>query len=229
VSTATFIVKLASAPLQEVVNQKEVLQAFAETPTPEPVVIQITANTGTSIADRLNSKKQGDLVIISGSINLDDSGKNLVMNPHVLCDAHPDQFLNEINIVGRLGGEPKQAEKSCRRSVAENRYSGKDPATGKAKENTDWWLVRGYKFNRTKLEKAPKGSLVSISGTVVTRKNKDDQPYIEITMRKMTSHKRGKGGAAPDPAANTTAVGYDPSAFEGDSDDNVDDLPSNWN
>ena len=57
-STATFIVKLASAPLQEVVNQKEVLQAFAETPTPDPVVIQITANTGTSIADRLNSKKQ---------------------------------------------------------------------------------------------------------------------------------------------------------------------------
>ena len=85
-------------------------------------------------------------------------------------DAFDGQFINEANITGRVCKDAKAAEKSSSVNVAVNRYS---VVNGASKESTDYFRVRGYGKLKDRFEKLSKGSLIELSGMVVTMRNKE--------------------------------------------------------
>jgi single-stranded DNA-binding protein len=134
----------------------------------------------------------------------------------VICDAHSDQYLNEVVVVGRIGGDVRLAEsgKSACRSIAVNRYR-KDPDSAEPIEETDWYPIRGFGLNKDKLERCSKGALVQVAGVFSQMTSAKDEAYCEIRARSIRVHRAGSGG---NPAAGTTAVGYDQESFMGSTD-----------
>lgn len=131
----------------------------------------------------------------------------------VASPAAEGQFLNEVSLVGRTGGEAKEAGsgKSSRVGVAVNRYrqvKGKN----EPEELTDWYGCRGFGYTKEKLEKLKSGSLVEVQGCLSQLHNRDGQPYFELTLRSIRSHGKGSGkgagaGSAPKESADTAGYG----------------------
>ena len=218
----TIAVALAAAPAVSLVNEKEVWECHANTTALEPVNLLLRFRNGSNVAKVFATKQNGARLIISGDLTLEellDKGNYPVVTGHMLCDAHEDQFVNEVVLVGRLSKESKvtDTQKSASRSIAVNRYIGRD-------EHTDWFRLRGYGFSKDKLVGAPKGSLVSAHGCLEQRKNREGNPYLEVKCRSVRIHNKARGGS-PNPAAGTSAAGYDQEAFEQPSDN---DMPFTW-
>lgn len=207
-STATFIVALAAPATGIQLAGKEALEAFAATSGREPSTVILQCHTGSNAAGALATKQANQLLIVSGDLTLGESGNTPLLYTRVICDAYPDQYLNEVNIVGRLAGEPRVTEsaKSCSRTVAVNRYSG-------GEEHTDWFKVRAYGYAMDKLNQAPKGALVSVSGILEQRTNREGQPYPEIKARLIKVHGKPKGGAPQSDPSAGKAAGYSSEDF----------------
>lgn len=216
-STATLVVALAAPPAGIQIGGKEALEAFAATNSRDASKVLLQCHAGSSAAGVFATKQANDLLIVSGDLTLDDSGNIPTLYTRVICAAHPDQYLNEINIVGRIAGDAKTTEsaKSCSRSVAVNRYIA-------GEELTDWFKVRGYGYAMDKLAQAPKGALVSISGILEQRTNREGVPYPEIKARMVKVHGKPRGGASSaDPSAGK-AAGYSAEDFSSP------EMPFDW-
>lgn len=225
-ANATVFLSVGAAATLVPSGSVEVLEAYGQIPDKnDPVSVLIRARPGTPQADLLQQQNAGDLLIVSGSLHLEESQP--VITPSVICKAQPDQYLNDVVIVGNLAKPGRQAEKSCSRSLGVSRPIRKGDDW---EEMTDWFILRGYgdanstgTTIRDRLNNAPKGSLVQVSGCLSQRKSKDNEAYIEIKTRKLRVHKRG-GGGVPDPAADKAGVvGYDHAEFT-----QPDDMPDNW-
>lgn len=218
-STCTIVVALAASPVAAVADSKEVLEVFAVTTTDEPVNLLLRVRSGTNPAQRFAAKSKGDLLIISGDLILSEDGNQPIIYIRTLCDAQNDQFVNETVIVGRLSSDAKESpsSKSASRSVAVNRYVNQE-------EITDWFRVRAYGYSKDRLQQADKGSLVSITGVLEQRRNRDGAPYPELKVRQIKVHSKSRsGGSSKDIAAGTSAAGYSHSDFTDDL-----DMPSTW-
>ncbi len=218
VSTATFIVALAAAPAASTIGGKEFLEVYATTPAKEPLNLLVRTAAVSNPAKGLIGKQAGERLIVSGDLTLSLDGDTPELYARVVCDASPEQYLNEVTIVGRVANEAKVTEsaKSCSRSVAVNRYSAN-------KEITDWFIVRGYGHAMERISQTPKGSLVSVSGCLEQRTNREGNPYCELKVRQFQVHNRTKGQA--NPAAGTSAQGYAHEDFTGA----IDAMPLDWN
>lgn len=213
----TLAVALAAAPTQTVAYGKEVWECYAETISPEPAQLVLRMANGTKKGSLFATKKNGDRLIMSGNLLLNDHTNSTVLWGQSFCDAHPDQFINEVVIVGRLNKDAKVSEssKSAARSIAVNRYHGEE-------EVTDWFRLRGYGFSMEKLVAAPKGSLVMAHGCLEQKTNREGNPYMEVKCRTLKVHSKGKA-SAPNPAQGTSATGYDQEDFESSN-----DMPFDW-
>lgn len=216
-TTATLVVALASAPAGIQIGGKEALEAYASIVGREPTALLLQCTATSAAARVLTHKQANDLCLISGDLIFSEDDQPLVYL-RVLCDAHADQYLNEVTIVGRIAGEAKVTEsaKSCSRSVAVNRFSG-------GKEHTDWFKVRGFGFSKDRLESIPTGSIVAVAGSLEQRTNRDGNPYCELKARTVKVFAKGKGGTASDPSAGR-AAGYSQEDFSG-----ANDMPFDWN
>jgi single-stranded DNA-binding protein len=217
-SYASLIVALADQPAKRSLDGRELIHVLASIQGSQPVSVALQATPGTASGDALLAKSAGALLLASGEIALIDDGNQPLITTRVICDAHPDQYLNEVVIVGNIGGSPRMASsgKSTSRSVAVNRYS-RAPDSEELVENTDWFRVRGFGFNLDKLERIGKGALVQVTGSFSQMTSSSDDPYCEIRARTIRIH-RSKGGGG-NPAAGTTAVGYDQESYMGSADD----------
>lgn len=217
-SYATLIVALADQPAAATVNSKEVIAVRSQLQGRESLPVALHAPAGSAAAEALQGKTSGDLLIASGDVTLADEGSIPLITASVVCGAHADQYLNEVCIVGRIGSDSRTAEsgKSTKRSIAVNRYR-RDPATGEVLEETDWYGIRAFGFLKEKLERFDKGALIEVAGVFAPMTNAAGNTYCEVRARSIRAHKGGKGGA--NPAAGTTAAGYDQSAFMGSPDD----------
>jgi single-stranded DNA-binding protein len=218
VSSATLIVSLVAPPTPATAGSKEVLEAYAATAHRDAVNLLLRCPAGNGLAQAFAAKAAGDLLIVAGDLTLSDDGNTAIVRPRVLCDAVPDQYLNEVTLVGRLAGEPKTSEsaKSCSRSLAVNRLVA-------GEEVTDWYKLRGYGYAKDRLEDTAKGALVAVTGLLEQRTNRDGNPYCEIKVRSLRVHSKPKGGSGGfNPAAGTKAVGYSHEDFTGES------CPDDW-
>lgn len=206
-STATLVVALAAPPADIQIGGKQALEAFAAINSKDSAHVLLQCLAGTAAANAFATKKPNDLLIVSGDLTLDEKGATPLLYTRVICGATADQYLNEISIVGRIAGDARVSEsaKSCVRSVAVNRYVA-------GEELTDWFKVRAYGFFKDKLEQAPKGALVSISGILEQRTSREGQPYPEIKARIIKLHGKPKGASAADPSAGK-AAGYSAEDF----------------
>lgn len=213
---ASVILSLSEPPSQQEVDGKTLIVSRGAIPGSQAVDMALQAVSGTASGDALAAKQQGDLLIASGAVSLVEDGNLPLVNASVLCNAHPDQFLNEVCVVGRIGGDVRLAEsgKSACRSIAVNRYR-RPPEGQEPIEETDWYPIRGFGLNRDKLERVNKGSLVEVSGIFTSMSNADGKPYVEIRARNIRVHRSGGGG---NPAAGTSATGYDQESFMGSED-----------
>ena len=225
VSYASVIVALADQPVAIVADGKEFLSAAASIQGSQPVKVSIRARATSSAAKALQAKATGDLLIASGDISLAPDDGVPVITATVVCDAHADQYLNEVVIVGRIGSDSRLAEsgKSVKRSVAVNRYL-KASDSDEPVEVTDWYGVRAFGFTKQKLEAASKGSLVQVTGVFDQLTNAKQEAFCEIKARSIRVHKGRRTGGGKDPAEGTTAAGYDQESFLGEADD----IASNW-
>ena len=165
------------------------------------------------MASSLLQKQKDQLVLVTGELLIEDKNTT-VLNLRTMNDAFDGQFINEANITGRVCKDAKAAEKSSSVNVAVNRYS---VVNGASKESTDYFRVRGYGKLKDRFEKLSKGSLIELSGMVVTMRNRDGHEYIELKARFMQVHSKSKGGGGGgNPAPKSNAVGMDDSDFLGD-------------
>lgn len=223
-SYATAVITLSADPAPLEVDGRAYLAATATVRGPEPVNLLVRAYENSAAHKALADKRSGDSVIASGEIALDQpDGDMPILTTAMLCNASEDQYLNEVVIVGRIGGDPKEADsgKSTRRSVAVSRYV-RPTADDEPSEVTDWYPVRAYGYIKTRLEGADKGALVEINGCFVQMANTAGNPYCEVKARSLRVHRGSKG--AGNPAAGTSASGYDHDSFKG----SPDDMPTKW-
>ncbi len=223
-SIATFVLALGAAPVTDIRDGVEVWEACAQTPDKEPVSVLVRARKSTKVAEAFATKKAQDLIIVEGELILDADGSNAILYASSVCDGHANQFLNNVTIVGRLSGKARTTEsgKSASRSVAVNRYTKKD-GQEKPEQLTDWFQVRGYGYSMQRLIDVPKGSLVEVNGMLTQLTSAKGDNYVEVKCRKLKVH-QGSKATTNDPAAGTTASGYDHSAFTGESDH----MPPDW-
>ena len=237
-SNAILVASLGSQPSQLVIDGREFLVASANTVGNDSFEVILRAPaTQEGPANLLKNKKAKDLILICGELSLFSKGDSGWKENHELdgkpiirvsacCDATDQQFFNEVTLVGRFVGEPKEAEKSCSRSVVVNRYKQKE-------QISDFFRIRGYKSSTPgrsswgeRIAKAPKGTLVEVNGMMTTEKSKDGSTYPVIKVRRMRVHKTGSGGSKADPAKEKAASGYEHSQFVADDDDQM--PSSNW-
>lgn len=222
----TAVVQLNETPTKTLDSNtgKEVVRAQAQIVGKEPVPITVQSLAGTATGEGMAAKNNQDLLLVNGEMVLGE--ENPVVLAMVLCDATPNQYLNEVVVVGNLGGEAKESEsaKSCSRSVAMNRRR-RVPGKEEAEELTDWYKIRGYGFSKDKLVEAPKGSLVGVSGCLESRQNKEGKPYYEVKCRTIKVYRRGGASGGSNPAVGTSAVGYSHDDFVGQQGE---DISSFW-
>lgn len=221
VSYATLVARLTADPAAKTANGKEVLECTAQTVHSDPASLLVRVIAGTNVASAFATKTNEQILIVSGDLILDEN-QLPILYARVICDAHPDQFLNEVTIVGRIAGEAKVTEsgKSASRSLAVNRYVD-------GKELTDWFKIRGFGYWRDRLEAAPKGALVSVAGFLDQRNTREGGSYCEVKVRALRLHSKSKakGGGSSNPAEGTTAAGYASEDFSGED---AESMPFNW-
>jgi single-stranded DNA-binding protein len=217
-STALVACALGGPPSTRVIHDKETVCATASTAGAEPLTLTLHAYPGGRVAEALAQKQQGDLLLLSGDLVLDEDGNLPVLWARTLSPSSPEIFVNEAVIVGRLAGEakPSPSGKSAARSLAVNRYAA-------GQEVTDWFKVRGFGSCMERLLEAPKGALVQITGVLEQRLNKEGSPYMEVKARTVRIHSKG-GGSRGNHAAGTEAAGYDQADFQGGQQP----LPTDW-
>lgn len=210
---------LAAQPVSTDIEGRDTIEAFANTIGGDPANVLLRAVSTTTAAKLLAAKQAGDILIVCGDLSLTDEGNTPTLKVRVVCDATKDQYLNEVTIVGRLAGDARAAEsaKSASRSLAVNRFTN-------GKEATDWFTVRGFGFAKDKLEKTVKGTLVSVTGALEQRTNRNGQPYCEIKARTIRLHGKPKSTSQHD-LSGGKAAGYSHEDFL----DTDNDMPSNWN
>lgn len=194
-------------------------------PSQEPVAIVLELKPDGEVAKAITEPGH---YLIAGELrkqqvtkeNGEKGGEFPVVRVFVASPAAEGQFLNEVSIVGRIGGEAREASsgKSSRVGVAVNRYrqvAGQD----KPEELTDWFTCRGFGYTKEKLEKVGKGALVELQGCLSQLENKDGEPYFEVRLRSLRSHGKGSGGSARGvaPAAESegAVAGYSEESFAG--------------
>lgn len=212
-TTACVIASLAAEPVICDSTGRETLESFAQTTSGDPCSFLLRTFPGSRHATFLSSCKPGHLLIIAGDLTLQDDTP--VIYAHALCNATPEQYLNEVVLVGRIAGENKvtASGKSASRSLAVNRFV-------KGEEVTDWWKIRGYgEYMLERLNKAAKGTLVSVTGCLEQRVNQNKQPYPEIKIRNLKLH-----GKSKPKTAESNAAGYAAEDFSGMS-----QMPHDWN
>lgn len=222
-SYASLVVALTDQPTAGSVDGRELIQVRAAVQGSQPVDVALQAIPGSAPGDALLSKQQGSLLIVSGEICLVNDGNTPLITTGVICDAHPDQYLNEVVVVGHVGGETRAAQsgKSASRAIAVNRYR-RSPDSEEPIEETDWFRIRGFGYNLEKLERVSVGALLQVSGSLSQMTSAKGEPYCEVRARSIRVH-RNKGGGG-NPAAGTTAAGYDQEAYMG----SPDDMPTKW-
>jgi single-stranded DNA-binding protein len=208
------------------------MECHVQVTTAEPISLLLRSRATGKGADLLRQQKAGDFLLVSGTIFYEKDQP--ILQAGAICPSNDQQAFNDVIAVGRFGrnGAVSTSGKSIRRSLAIDKLVRN--ASGAWEKETDWIPIRAYKnpnaddksgslINR--LESAPSGSLIEISGCLETRNNKDGQPYIEIKARRLKNHKRGGGGdgAKPDPTKGLLVGGYEDEDFQQD-----DDMPSNW-
>ena len=231
-SIATFVLALGAAPVSDIRDGVEVLEACAQTSTEkDPIPVLVRVRKTTKLAEGFASKKAADLIIAEGELVLEKESEGSLQHERAIliatsiCDGHPNQFLNNVTIVGRTIKEAKatQSGKSASRTVVVNRYVKKRDQE-KPEEIPDWFKVRGYGYTMQRLTDIPKGALVEINGMLTQQTSQKGEHYVEIKSRKIKVHSKSKAGGNNDPASGTSAAGYDHEAFTGDS-----EMPDNWN
>ena len=208
---------LAAQPVSTSIGDKTFLEAFAVTTGDNPISVLLRCSADTAMAESFASQQANSCLLAVGDLTLDKDGNMPAVFARSICEATADQYLNEVTIVGRASGGAKVAEKSVSRSLAVNRYVGKE-------EVTDWFKVRGFGFAKDKLENAPKGALLCISGCLTQMTNKEGQTYPELKARVIRVHDRNSGGGkgGHDQARGTKASGYSQQDFETDT------MPFEW-
>lgn len=225
-SYASSIIALSEKPETRSADGKDYVQAAAVICGQDPVSVLLRAYAGSVAAKALAERNTNDRLIVSGEASLQQPDGDLpIVTTSVVSSATDDQYLNEVVIVGRIGSEAKDAEsgKSTRRSVAVNRFfRNPDPTIEEPVEVTDWFSIRAFGFTKDRLSAADVGALVEINGCFTQMTNADGKPYVEVKARLVRVHRGSKGGS--NPAAGTSAVGYDHESFQGQPDD----CPVNW-
>ena len=218
---AVVVAALAAPPVPATADGIEVFEAVGALPSQDPIEVLLRVRRDASVATAFAEKTAGQLIVICGDLRLDSTGDRPVILGRSLCNAFPDQFINEVSLVGRLAGDAKQtgSGKSASRSLAVNRYVQKE-------EHTDWYRLRGYGYTMQRLIDAPKGALVEVTGAFEQRTSKSGGTYFEVKARTIRLHGKSKRtteqqGAAP----NSSAVGYAHADFLGEPSD---DMPSDW-
>ena len=219
---AVVVAALAASPVPATADGIEILEAVGALPSQEPIEVLLRVRRDASVATPFAEKQAGQLIVVCGDLRLDASGDRPVILARSLCNAAPDQFLNEVSLVGRIAGDAKQTSsgKSASRSLAINRYVQKE-------ETTDWYRLRGYGYTMQRLIDAPKGALVEVTGAFEQRTSQSGGTYIEIKARTIRVHGKSKRnaeqqGQAP---ASSSAAGYSHADFMGEPND---DMPSDW-
>lgn len=216
---ATLTLQLGAPATPAVFEGYEIIEAVAQTNTPNPSPVILRVKSGSGASKRLADCAANDLIIANGDLALDPTDGTPFVYLRTLCGSQTDQFINDVIVVGRLSGNFKIAEKSVSTSVASERYANRESIT-------DWIRVRYYGGAADRLQTVPKGSLLSCCGMLESRTNKEGKPYPEVKGRNFRVILKGKGGSSvPNPAAGTSAAGYDHADFEQD-DDNA--FPANW-
>lgn len=223
---ASSVVDLASKPTPVNHDGKDYLESIAAISGEPKVNIIVRTYAGSVAAKAFADKDSGDRLLVSGDICLEQPDGNVpILTASVIATGYADQYLNEVVIIGNLGSAARDSGsgKSIKRSVACNRHiRNPDPEQDKPIEVTDWFGIRAYGFNKTRLESLDKGSLVEVTGSLEQMINAKGEPFCELKARSIKVHRAGKG---LNPAAGTSAVGYDQESFQG----SPDPFPSNWN
>lgn len=216
---ATAIVRLEHPPQQRLISGREFIATEAIICGKTPVDLTVRVSAGAKLSELFVKNQPGEVLLISGDLELDDEGSIPVIDAKVIGKASEDQYLNEAVIIGRIASDcryPKDSDKSVKRSVAVNRYT-RAPDEVEPVEHTDWHGVRAYGFTKNKLEGIAKGSLVEVTGCIEQLTNAEGKGFCEIKARSVKVHKTGRG--TPNPAADSTTAGYEAEAFLGSADD----------
>ena len=181
----------------------------------QQIPLFVKARPGSSVANTLLGQEVGNLVILTGDLQLDEDKNLPVLVLRSICKGYPDQFLNEVAVTGRLSGQIREADKSDSTSLAVNRVQ-------EGEETTDWFRIRCFGLNRERLVEAPKGALVTATGILELRTSKEDKPFVEVKTRVLHLHAKPGGHNA---AEGKEAAGYANSDFDGSD---VGGMPTNW-
>lgn len=225
VSFAAAVVVLKDDPTQHTDNGREFVTAAAEIPSSQrPIPVLVRAYGDSAAANALLERKSGARLLVSGDVALSKSDEAAdpdrkepeqpIITATVVCPGYDDQYLCEVSIVGRVGSEPREADKSTKRSVAINRYLP-NPDGGDPIEITDWYGCRAFGKTRERFSRVDIGALVQVSGSFSQMTSASGSPYVELKIRSLRVHK-GRGNS--NPAGGTAAVGYDQASFEGGND-----------
>lgn len=215
-SYVSLLTKLDAAPKLLPVGGQELLLATSCTPDEQKILATLMCRADSSCAANFKQRQADDLVIVSGDLGLDEDGNLPLILIRSICKAHPDQFLNEVSVTGRLGGKSRETEKSIAESIAVDRGGDSDQPY--------WFRIRCFGANKTKLESIDKGCLVTASGVLEMRQSAEKQAFVEIKTRVLTAHTRG----GYNPASGKDAAGYAQGDFDGDEGASVPGLPANW-
>jgi|TARA_R100001163_G_scaffold63306_1_gene54991 hypothetical protein len=224
-ANVVIVAALETDPYPAQFGNDEYLEVCTTTPGQDGFGVVLRARTSSEgPSNFLKTKRSGDLVCVSGELTLGSKDTQYDGIPIVrvfsVSDANEKQYINEVTIVGRFVKTAKEANLSCSRSVAVNRYVGKE-------QITNFFRIRGFGKLKDRIIDAPKGTLVEIVGSITGAKNKEGKFYTEIKTKRLQTHERGSGGAVKaDPAKELSAAGYEHSQFQGNQQE--DSIPSNW-
>lgn len=214
-SYACSVVEITDTPATVSRHGKEFISASGQIPSgQEPVLVTVRAYANSKAAEFLSKETSGSRILIAGEVALSEEPQQPIITAFACCTAHQDQYLNEVSLVGRLGSEPRASDKSTKRSIAANRYYP-NPDGGDPIEETDWYGCRTFGNSQERFSKAEIGSLLEVAGSFSQMKNGKGEPFVEVKVRSFRVH---KGRSSSNPAAGTTAVGYDQSSYEKNDD-----------
>lgn len=213
-SRATLVCTLDEQPHIISIADVPYAWAAARIPSNEPITVNLFSAQETAAGQWLMDKAPGATLLVSGALSLDPDSGVPQLYVQVACIATPEQFINELVLVGRLSGDVREAPKSISRSLAVNGFnrSTREPFT-------EWYTFRGFGGLKERLAGATKGSLCSVAGSLQQRENRESKTYYEVTARSFQVHRKGgssgSGNYSSAPAGKD-AVGYAQSDFGAD-------------
>jgi hypothetical protein len=214
-ATASILTSISAKPGLTQVDGAEMATCDTLTADSQKIPLLVKARPGSTVANTLLAQETGNLVILTGDLQLDGDGNLPVLVLRSLCKGYPDQFLNEVAVTGRLSGQIREADKSDSTSIAVNRMQN-------GAEKVDWFRIRCFGLNRERLLEAPKGALATASGILEMRTSREDQPFVEVKTRVLHLHAKPRGH---DAAEGKEAVGYANSDFDGSD---APPMPTDW-